>query len=78
MKKMKYNIVNKFIIKNNTSITFVPKNSNIKLNSFIMDIYGNQYEIIGVEMIRKILEGSESNISILVKGIFKGNEFKFI
>lgn len=75
---MKYNIVNKFIIKNNTSITFVPKNSNIKLNSFIMDIYGNQYEIIGVEMVRKILEGSESNISILVKGIFKGNEFKFI
>lgn len=75
---MKYSIIHILNVGKNTSITFRPKKSNIQINDLIVDSFGNKYEIIGVELSRKLSGDSVNNTSILVKGVFKGKEFIFI
>lgn len=75
MTKMQYKVIHTLYIKNNTILTFIPIQNDIQLNGFIIDSGGRRYEVIGIELIRRVNDFSVKTSSILVKGMFNASEF---
>lgn len=75
---MKYQIVNKFRVGDNTSVSVVPVPKKLRIGWHFKDDQGRMYKIVGVGMIRPTNSKNRNEQEILVEGYFSGNQVELV